>query len=211
MQHRMILLLTVLAVFFSKAPAGNRTFSTVILLEKTSETSANASVGDFGSEKSWRRARPHLFSHGKGGFSEKKPFGPVKTSARASAAGDLNGDGRMDLVVGDYKRGSRVYLNKGQGEFGDGLQLTDPALGVGAIAIGDMNRDGTADIVIGYAAAPGSVFFNGGNGADFQQMRFGDAKGTVYGIAVGDLNNDEFLDIVLGLSDAPNKAYLSGL
>jgi len=57
--------------------------------------------------------------------------------ARAAAAGDLDGDGWTDLVIGDEKLSSFVYLNDGQGGFKSGLPLGEKTLTPYAIAIGD--------------------------------------------------------------------------
>ena len=48
-------------------------------------------------------------------------------NARAAAAGDLNGDGWLDLVVGDERTGTRVYLDDGLGGASvAGVALGDP-------------------------------------------------------------------------------------
>lgn len=114
------------------------------------------------------------------------------TNARAAAAGDVNGDGWLDLVVGDERTGPRVYLNDDTGALTAGVALGPATRAVGAIAIGDMNRDGHVDTVIGHAGAPGTVWFNAGGGRRFTDVPFGDGRGAVYGIAVGDLNGDGY-------------------
>ena len=60
-----------------------------------------------------------FWNDGKGHFREKAPVGPKSSAARAGAAGDLNGNGRMDTVVGDERQGTFVYLNMGKREFNE--------------------------------------------------------------------------------------------
>ena len=43
------------------------------------------------------------FNDGKAGFARTHPFGPPDAAARAAAAADFNGDGSLDLAVGDER------------------------------------------------------------------------------------------------------------
>ncbi len=149
-----------------------------------------------------------FWNDGKGHFRENTPVGPKNSAARAAAAGDLNGDGRIDIVVGDERQGTFVYLNTGKREF-DEIMLATKQHVPYSVAIADLNRDGKPDIVIGKMDAPGSVFFNDGTGTNFLQVPWGDGKGSVYGVAVGDLNGDGWPDMAAARSDAPNAVWFS--
>jgi FG-GAP-like repeat/FG-GAP repeat len=90
-----------------------------------------------------------LLNDGRGRFrgaSETPALSPVQT-----AIGDLNGDGRPDLVVatdGGDRRFS-VLLNAGDSQFGPSLSYGEPdPAGSGAIAIADVDGDGRLDIVV---------------------------------------------------------------
>lgn len=165
----------------------------VILLNKPDNKAGNKSNG-------WRASFTAI------------PFGPAASNARAGAAGDLNGDGWADLIVGDERTGVRVYLNDKAGHLVAGTTLGDPALPTGAVHLADLNRDGHLDVVIGYydAGPTPAVFFGDGSGAVFTRVPFGDGEGAVYGIATGDINGDGFPDIATARSGAPNMLYLSG-
>jgi len=155
----------------------------------------------------------HVYLNGgKGTFANaaRMPFGPADANIRMSAAADLNGDGRRDLVTIDEKTGVAVYF----GETGSRLSAAVP-ISLGdkspyALALADLDGNGTTDIVVGYIEARPAVFFNQGSGRQFTPVPFGDASGTAYGVAIGDLDKDGRLDIVVARSEAPNVVYFGG-
>lgn len=75
-------------------------------------------------------------------------------------AADLNGDGRVDLVVGYVDAPGVVYYNDGSGKtfasrpFGDGKGT------IYGMASGDLDGDGQTDIVAARSDAPSFVLFN---------------------------------------------------
>ena len=91
-------------------------------------------------------------------LSARVPFGPATSHIRMSAAADLNGDGRQDLVAIDEKTGVAVY-------YGDAShRLSAPVpIGLGdtspyALALADLDGDGTTDLGCGLRrSAPGGV------------------------------------------------------
>jgi hypothetical protein len=140
---------------------------------------------------------------GKGNFARKMPRGPSKSSTRAMAVADFDGDGHLDIAACHEQLGCFVYLNDGKGNFGSGTPFqTSAALPYSMIAV-DLNRDGRPDILVGYVDAPGIAHFNDGTGKKFQPVLFGDGKGTIYGMAAGDLDGDGWADVVVARSDAP--------
>jgi hypothetical protein len=110
-----------------------------------------------------------LWNDGTGRFLQKTLIGEPNSAARAAAVGDLNGDGRPDLVVGDERQGTFIYLNEGKREFSDPVLLAAKQRVPYAIATADLNRDGKLDIVVGYLHTPGSVFLNDGTGVKFSR------------------------------------------
>lgn len=155
-----------------------------------------------------------FWNDGSGGFSAPPVgIGPPRVEVRAAAAGDIDGDGRPDLVFGDLLT-SQVMLwrNAGQRRFAAGVSISRDTINAGAIVLADLNKDGTRDVVIGAADGRGTILFNASVAANlaFEPIRWNDGKGTVYGIAVGDLDGDTWPDIAVARSDAPNAVWFNG-
>jgi len=119
------------------------------------------------------------------------------------AAGDLNGDGRADVVAGNLDGSISVLL--GQTNFTLGPQILIPASGLlsnsslRAVALGDFNGDGNLDAVVGDIAREGIVVLLGaGNGTLVPFART--PLGPVRAIAAADFDDDNKLDLLVACS-----------
>src|SRR5439155_9852745 len=94
------------------------------------------------------------------------PTPTVGVLARAIAAGDLDGDGKADLVVtsSDATQVLEVLRGNGDGTFQPGVQYAT-GLHAWSIAIGDLDGDGRPEIVVGnYDDNTIGVYVNRGDG-----------------------------------------------
>jgi hypothetical protein len=120
------------------------------------------------------------------------------SSPHALASGDLNGDGKTDLIVaggGDGGGGVGILLNVGNGGLGAAIIYGGDRYPT-SVAVGDINGDGYADLIVSFISSKTiGVYLNNGTGT------FGDplgveTDGSVSSVAVGDVNGDGKLDVV---------------
>jgi len=126
--------------------------------------------------------------------------------ATASAIGDLNGDGKADLVVtnayasgfdlGDENLGYvYIALGHGDGTFG-GIASYDTGLRASSVAIGDLDGDGKPDLAVSNAEPNTvSVLPGNGDGTFGPKVDFGTGFAPA-SVAIGDLNGDGKPDLV---------------
>jgi hypothetical protein len=142
-----------------------------------------------------------------------------------ASAGDFNGDGHADFIIGAQQAGYEgkafVYYGGPSLDTTPDVTLTGEstgsltAFGASVASAGDVNEDGFDDVVVGAPSYPGSgnkpgrayVFF-GGAAPDavpdrvFTGVGFFDQLGSLVGSA-GDLNGDGHPDL---FASAPNNA-----
>jgi len=134
-----------------------------------------------------------------------------------STAGDVNGDGYSDVIVG------ASYYDNGQPEEGMVFVYHGNALGLSPYAdwtyesnqsfarfgnsvstAGDVNGDGYSDVIVGLPGANHAYVFKGSNsGLSYVNWIGTTLFGGAYGAAVstaGDVNGDGFSDIIVGAS-----------
>lgn len=153
-------------------------------------------------------------------------FGPVRFLVPASgspiafAIGDLDGDGRPDLVTGDALGSGRVdvYLNRTprggaltDAAFAPAFSLTLlPTLRLSKVSLADVDGDGRPDVLVtGHATSNGDVFSNGTlavfrqtaaasfDAGSFLAPQTFAAGNYVSTMEVADFNGDGKLDMVL--------------
>jgi hypothetical protein len=136
-------------------------------------------------------------------------YGPNFSGGVFVAAGDVNGDGRDDIITGAGSGAPGGHVKVFDGRTGVEVRsfFAFPGFTGGVtVAAGDVNGDGTDDIITGAGpgAGPHVKVFDGRTNAERAGF-FAYGQGFVGGVfvAAGDVDGDGRADIVTGADGAP--------
>ncbi len=159
------------------------------------------------------------------GYSDHDYFG-----SSVASAGDVNGDGFDDVIVGAYREDYLLSAAYGSARIfsgSDGSILYtfhgggagDENFGYSVAGAGDVNGDGFDDVIVGAylndtnGTNSGSArIISGKNGSTLYTFN-GDSAGDAFGISVagaGDVNGDGYADVIVSATGDDNNAVNSG-
>ena len=160
-----------------------------------------------------------FLANGDGTFQQPNTIAANFYLSAGLAAGDFNGDGKLDLAVGEfgiYGGSVQIFLGNGDGTFqtGGAYQLgaaySQPPT---SIVAGDFNHDGKLDLaaVAGYGLSSISILLGNGDGTFQNAVQYPTGLDP-YAMVAGDFNGDGILDLATANNgtDANSVSVLLG-
>ncbi|CAF0935423.1 unnamed protein product [Adineta steineri] len=126
--------------------------------------------------------------------------------------GDVNQDGKLDIIVTNFKTGTvGVLLNAGNGTFlAQVAYPTGTTYDTWSVSLADINGDSKLDIIIGNTASNNiGVLLNTGNGTFAAKVTYSIGTNSYpCSVAVVDVNSDNKPDIIVANYNANNTVVL---
>ncbi len=183
--------------------------------------------GDFNSDGKMDFVVPHtpnvttnnltvFLGNGNGTFVQQPFLSSGAMSPSSVAAGDFNGDGKLDLAVANATSSSiSIMLGTGNGNFTPAITPFFPAGGTQTVFIttGDFNGNGLLDLaVVNQTSSNVAVFLGNGNGtfaqAPIPAFSSGGLRPSYVG--VGDFTGDAKPDLVVVNNGSSNVVVFKG-
>lgn len=174
-----------------------------------SYTSANAygvTIGDFDGDGYKDLAALDVLGtvttrkgNGNGTFQSVVTLGGSGSGGRAIGVGDVNKDGKVDIVSSNHTGGTlTVHIGQGNGSFATGVSYTSGA-GVGAISVSDFDGDGYSDVVATDTSGSINLYKGLSTGALGASTSIASGLNAPFlQINGADLNGDGTKDVVIG-------------
>jgi hypothetical protein len=201
------------------ASADERVFPTNIRLTLGTESNRSASVriGDIDGDgdldvviangRHWPQQNFVFVNQGRARFSVMRNLGNERTTTYATELADLDGDGDLDIAVGNDQAPCRVFLNDGSGRFRRGANF-GVVSSIRSLTVADMDGDGDVDILATSRGMPNQIYLNNGDARFDAGRPFGTAQDSTIDVAVADLNGDGHLDLILANRDSQQNYTL---
>jgi len=156
-----------------------------------------------------------LLGNGDGTFQSAMTYSTGAHVADSVAAGDVNGDGKPDLVVANEclslnPQGNctgisvvSVLFGNGDGTFQSAVTYSTDSYGALFVVIGDLRGKGVLDLVVANGCSnncvsgTASVLLGNGDGTFQAAVNYGSGDSYAESVAVADLNRDGIPDLVL--------------
>jgi hypothetical protein len=153
-----------------------------------------------------------LLGNGDGTFQAAQSYLSGGYEAYAVAVGDVNNDGKADLIVANVCQGPGqcangvvgVLLGNGDGTFRSAQTYSSGGVSASSVAIADVNRDGNLDLVVANqcldstcASGGVSVLLGHGDGTFRAAQSYATGGLTAVSVAVGDFGGKKRIDLVV--------------
>lgn len=147
-----------------------------------------------------------FLNQGNSRFNVMRPIGLDRSTSYACELADLNGDGFLDVAVGNDMAPCQIFLNDGDANFRLKSNFGG-ASSVRSMTIADLDGDGDQDILLTCRGRANRICLNDGQANFETEVEFGSKTDSTIDVEVGDVNDDGHLDLLLA-NRAENSQWL---
>ena len=165
-----------------------------------------------------------LLGNGDGTFKPAQRI--VGLDALSVSVGDVNEDGKLDLVVaGGFEGFVGILLGNGDGTFQPAMTYASGGINSWSVAVGDVNGDGKLDVLVanrcvdGLCASTVGVLLGNGDGTFQTALNFDPGGFSSRSLTVRDVSGDGKLDVevaneiggvgvLINTTPSPYKAFV---
>ena len=123
------------------------------------------------------------------------------------AWGDYDGDGDLDLAVGNYSQPNRLYRNEGGMLTSAAVWSSAEMDDTNSVAWGDYDGDGDLDLAAGNGLQPNRLYRNQNGMLERNAAWSSIETSYTYSVAWGDYDGDGDLDLAAGNHGLPTRLY----
>jgi subtilisin-like proprotein convertase family protein len=145
-------------------------------------------------------------------MSASDPFSSVWLSNESDhtwsvAWGDVDGDGDLDLAVGNEGQPSRLYRNDGGMLTASAVWSSNESSETTSVAWGDVDGDGDLDLAVGNEGEPNRLYRNDSGTLTTNAVWSSNESDDTTSVAWDDVDGDGDLDLAVGNQLQPIKLY----
>lgn len=194
--------------------------NTRLVLGNGNEKSASIDVGDIDKDgdldilvangRHWPEPNMVFFNNGFGIFTVSKLLDNISETSYATELADFDGDGDLDVAVGNDMAPNAIYINDGKGNFSRARNFGNNYSPTRNLKTTDIDMDGDIDILITNRGKENEICLNNGKGDFSEIIKFGSKDDSTIDVEVIDIDKDGDKDLVLANRDQQqNLIYLN--